>query len=61
MAWVSLMSLKCQERCSDPVALLAGALLLEATEKAQRIPQLLPGNKPLRARYISFLHRMVRP
>ena len=37
----------------------AGALLMEATEKAQRIPQLLPGNKPLRARYISFLHRMV--
>ena len=32
---------------------------MEATEKAQRVPQLMPGNKLLRARYISFLHRMV--
>lgn len=38
---------------------LAGTLLITAVEAALRIPQQLPTSKPLRARFISFLHRMV--
>ncbi len=37
-----------------------GSLLITAVEAALRIPQQLPTSKPLRARFISFLHRMVR-
>ncbi|KAL0051899.1 hypothetical protein WJX82_004175 [Trebouxia sp. C0006] len=36
-----------------------GSLLITAVEAALRIPQQLPTSKPLRARFISFLHRMV--
>ena len=38
---------------------LTGSLLITAVEAALRIPQQLPTSKPLRARFISFLHRMV--
>lgn len=38
----------------------AGSLLITAVEAALRIPQQLPTSKPLRARFISFLHRMVK-
>ena len=38
----------------------AGTLLTTALEAALHIPQQLPTSKLLRARFISFLHRMVR-
>lgn len=36
-----------------------GALLAGALQAAVAAPRALPSNKPLRARFISFLHRMV--
>ncbi|KAL3158479.1 hypothetical protein ABBQ38_010711 [Trebouxia sp. C0009 RCD-2024] len=39
--------------------ILPGTLLITALEAALRIPQQLPTSKPLRVRFISFLHRMV--
>jgi exportin-T len=36
-----------------------GALLAGALQAAVAAPRALPANKPLRARFISFLHRMV--
>lgn len=40
-------------------AFFAGTLFIKALEAALHIPQQLPTSKPLRARFISFLHRMV--